>query len=164
MTSKSEIVQAVIQICYPTAQLYVGKVMHVSQSEVFVYIIYWLTLIAFKLWFGYRYIVFPVTVPSLELFDDYMNYEEVKFVRTATLMFAWWFPHFMVYIIDLSIWYSVWSSMVGGFVALYERQGTHSLTHSHSITHSLTHSLTHRRGAKYGPNKGKFHEVAASVV
>jgi callose synthase len=123
MTSKSEIMQAIIQICYPMSQLYVGKVLHVSQMEVFVYIFYWLTLIAFKLWFGYRYIVFPVTVPSLELFDDYMNYEEIKFMRTAVLMFAWWFPHFMVYIIDLSIWYSVWSSMVGGFVALYERQG-----------------------------------------
>merc|ERR1711871_1409790 len=35
----------------------------------------------------------------------------------------WWFPHFLVFIIDLSIFYSLWSSIVGAYVALVERQG-----------------------------------------
>ena len=123
LTFKNELFQAVLQICYPTAQLYVGKELHVPQRDVVKYILFWLSLILFKLWFGYRYIVFPVTIPSLELYDDYMNFAEIKFVKTAMLIFVWWFPHFMVYIIDLSIWYSMWSSIVGGFIALVDRQG-----------------------------------------
>jgi hypothetical protein len=48
-----------------------------------------------------------------------MNFPEVGFPKTAILMFIWWFPHFMVYLIDLSIWFSVWSSMVAGLLALW---------------------------------------------
>lgn len=119
----NDIVQAVLNICYPTSQLYIGKKMDVSVREASNYIIYWLTLIAFKLWFGYRYIVGPVAAPSLELYDDYMNFGTLPFYKTALIIFVWWFPHFLVYCIDLSIWYSCWSSVVGGFIALVERQG-----------------------------------------
>jgi hypothetical protein len=121
MTWNNDVVQALLNICYPTSQLYVGKKTHVPVGEVVGYIFYWLTLISFKLWFGYRYIVNPVTVPSLLLYDDYMNFGNIPFIKTSLLMFVWWFPHFMVYLIDLSIWYSCWSSIVGGFVALIDR-------------------------------------------
>lgn len=120
---KNEFVQALLNICYPFSQLYVGKVVHVPQKEVFSYIFFWLTLISFKLWFGYKFVVFPVTVPTLELYDDYMNYEKISFIKTSSLIFFWWFPHFLVYIIDLSIWYAVWSSVVGGAIAIVDRQG-----------------------------------------
>ena len=123
MTWNNDVVQALLNICYPTSQLYVGKKIDVPMREVFNYIVYWLTLITFKLWFGYRYIVNPVTIPSLELYDDYMNFNKIPFYKTGLLMFVWWFPHFLVYLIDLSIWYSCWSSIFGGFSALVERQG-----------------------------------------
>jgi hypothetical protein len=120
---KNEVLEALLNICYPFSQLYVGKNVHVPQKEVFGYIAFWLSLIAFKLWFGYHYVVFPVTVPTLELYDDYMNFESVSFLKTSFLIFFWWFPHFLVYIIDLSIWYAVWSSVVGGAIAIIDRQG-----------------------------------------
>jgi hypothetical protein len=127
MTWDNDIVQAFLNVCYPLSQLYVAKVTNIKQTDVFVYIFFWLTLLAFKLWFGYRFIVAPVSVPTLEFYDDYMNFyggpEEVSFVKTATIMFFWWFPHFLVYIIDLSIWYSVWAAIVGGFLAIIDRQG-----------------------------------------
>jgi len=123
LTFKNDALQAILNICYPSSQLYVGKKVHVPQPETNAYIFYWLTLIAFKLWFGFRFIVKPVTVPSLELYDDYMNTQRVSFIKTCLLMFVWWFPHFLVYLIDMSIWYSMWSSLVGGFIALVERQG-----------------------------------------
>ena len=123
MTWNHDIVQALLNICYPTSQLYVGKKIDVPFKEVALYILYWLTLIAFKLWFGYRYVVNPVTIPSLQLYDDYMNFQNLPFFKTSVLMFVWWFPHFLVYLIDLSIWYSCWSSIIGGFVALVDRQG-----------------------------------------
>jgi hypothetical protein len=133
-----DIVQAVLNICYPFSQLYVGKSVHVSQYKVIWYIVFWLPLILFKLWFGYRYIIHPVTIPSIELYDDYMNFQKISFIKTSSLMFLWWFPHFLVYIIDLSIWYSVWSAMVGGFVALSQRQG--AVRDSRSFRHHFIRS------------------------
>lgn len=127
LTWDNDIVQALLNVCYPFSQLYVGKPMEVSQREVFGYIFFWITLLSFKLWFGYRYIVSPISIPSLLLYDDYVNFaggpDEISFFKTATLLFFWWFPHFLVYLIDLSIWYSVWASAVGGFIAIVDRQG-----------------------------------------
>lgn len=123
LTFNNDALQALLNICYPISQLFVGKKVHVPSNEVLMYILYWLSLISFKLWFGYRYIVHPVTVPSLELYDDYMNFQRISFYKTGVLMFVWWFPHFLVYLIDLSIWYSMWSSFSGGFTALIDRQG-----------------------------------------
>ena len=123
LSYNNDVVQALLNICYPTSQLYVGKKIDVPLREAANYILYWLTLIAFKLWFGYRYIINPVSEPSIQLYDFYMNYPDMAFYKTASLMFVWWFPHFLVYLIDLSIWYSCWSSLVGGFLALVDRQG-----------------------------------------
>lgn len=123
MTWNNDLVQVLLNILYPFSQLYVGKAIHTTQSESFIYILFWLTLIAFKLWFGYYYIIFPIAIPSIEIFDDYMNFPEVSFFKAAVLMMIWWFPHFMVYMIDLSIWFSVWCAIVGGFDALFDRQG-----------------------------------------
>lgn len=96
LSYNSDVVQAVLNICYPFSELYVGKKVHTTIRESLGYFAYWITLIAFKLWFGYYYIVSPVTVPSIELFDDYMNFPSVTFLRTFVLFFVWWFPHFMV--------------------------------------------------------------------
>lgn len=123
MTWNNDVVQAVLNICYPTSQIFVGKRVHVAQWSVFGYICFWLTLLSFKLWFGFVYLVNPVSEPSLELYDDFMNYDELSFAKTMTLMSVWWLPHFLVYIIDLQIWYAVWSAVMGGFIALVERQG-----------------------------------------
>ena len=123
MTWNNDLIQAILNICYPLSQVYVGKKVHVSQANVFGYIVFWLTLLFFKLWFGYVYVVNPVTEPSLQMYDDYMNYQEIPFAKALALITVWWFPHFLVYIIDLQIWYSVWSAVVGGFHALVERQG-----------------------------------------
>lgn len=119
----NDLVQAILNICYPMSQVFVGKKVHVSQYQVVKYICFWIPLLVFKFWFGYRFIVRPVTLPSIELYDDYMNFQRISFFKTSLLMFVWWFPHFLVYLIDLSIWYSVWISIAGGFIALVERQG-----------------------------------------
>jgi len=123
MTWDNDYFQALLNICYPFSSLYVGKNVHVSTREAMKYIAYWLTLIAFKFWFGYVYIISPICAPSVMLFDDYMNYQKTSFFKTCLLMFILWVPHFLVYLIDMSIWYAVWSSGVGGFIALIERQG-----------------------------------------
>ena len=76
-----------------------------------------------KGFFGYNFITNPITVPSIELYDDYMNFLDIPFVKTVILMLIWWVPHYMVFLIDLSIWYSLWSAFAGAIIALFQRQG-----------------------------------------
>ena len=123
LTSESGILQAVLNICWPFSQLYVGKKVHVSQMDTFRYISFWIPLIVWKLFFGFRFIVHPICAPSILMYDDMMNYDEIGFGKTLILFIIQWVPHFMVYLIDMSIWYSVWASFVGGYHALLERQG-----------------------------------------
>ncbi len=130
MNIQNGLFQALVSICYPFTQLYVGKDTSQPQGEVNKYILFWITLMAFKLWFGYQYVVSPVVIPTLELYDDYMNYNKLSFVKTSMLLFFWWLPHFLVYIIDLSIWYSVWASLAGGIVAITDRLGAVRDTHT----------------------------------
>jgi callose synthase len=123
MTWNNDYLQALLNICYPLSQQYTGKDLNVNSGDLVYYILYWLSLLSFKLVFGYYFIVQPVCVPTIELYDDYMNFQSLSFFKTCLLMFVYWFPHFLVYLIDLSIWYSVWSAGVGGYIALVERQG-----------------------------------------
>lgn len=123
MTWRNDLVQSFLSVMYPISQLLVGKSTHMLQKEVFRYIAFWLVLLVFKLWFGYRFVVSPVCVPTLQLYDDYMNFTHTSFSKTALLIFFWWFPHFLVFIIDLSIWYACWSSAIGGFIAITARLG-----------------------------------------
>lgn len=123
LLSKNELVQALLSIVYPNSQLYVGKDTSLPAGHVWISVVYWVSLLSFKLWFGYYFVVGPVATPTLELYDDFMNFHRPSFLKTSVLMFFWWLPHFLVYIIDLSIWYAVWSSMAGGIVAMYDRLG-----------------------------------------
>lgn len=123
LTCKNEFLQSFLSVVYPVSQQFVGKTTGLKQNEVSRYIFFWVTLLLFKLWFGFEYVVGPVATPTLELYDDYMNFERVSFLKTAFLIFFWWLPHFLVFIIDLSIWYAVWSSLAGGFIAITDRLG-----------------------------------------
>ena len=123
MTWENDYFQALLNICYPLSQLYVGKTMHVTTKEAFKYIAFWLSLIAFKFYFAYTCVISPICGPSVELYDDYMNFQRTSLFKTCLLMFILWVPHLLVYLIDMSIWYAVWSSGIGAVVALVERQG-----------------------------------------
>ena len=123
LTSSDGILQAVLGICYPLSNMYVGKKVHVDQWNVLGYAFFWSTLIAWKIYFGYHMITKPISVPTLELYDDYMNFMDVPFAKTFILMVIWWLPHFLVFLIDLAIWFSVWSSLVGAYKAIMQRMG-----------------------------------------
>ena len=62
MCWNDDVVQALLNICYPFSQLYVGKKLHVSQWETLGYILFWLTVIPWKLYFGYTFIINPITI------------------------------------------------------------------------------------------------------
>ena len=81
-----------------------GKKLDVPQMEVFGYIFFWITLLAWKLLFGYMFITNSVTGPTILMYDKYMNYEDQSLVKLLVLLFVWWSPHYLVFLIDLSIW------------------------------------------------------------
>lgn len=121
---KNDIIQAILSVCSPLTQLFrVGNPIPPPQKETYGYIFFWVTLLSFKFYFAYLFIIQPAIGPTVYLFDTYMNYGAPGFLHTCTLLILWWLPHFLVYIIDLSIWYTVWASIAGGIVALSLRLG-----------------------------------------
>ena len=96
LSCNNDVVQAVLNICYPFSELYVGKKVHTTLGDSVGYFVFWFSLLTFKVWFGYNFIVKPLAGPSIELYDDYLNYPSISFSRTVILFLIWWFPHFMV--------------------------------------------------------------------
>lgn len=48
-------IQALLNICYPLSRVYVGKRVDVSVGVAMRYIFFWSTLLAWKLYFSYKY-------------------------------------------------------------------------------------------------------------
>jgi hypothetical protein len=123
-SGKSEWLAAALHIYFPMSRIYVGKQVVEKWTKAIVYQMYWLTLLTFKFCFGYYYLVRPMCSPTLELLDDQANYpNEYVFSMTLFLVVIRWIPAFLVYILDLSIWYSLWSGVVGMYVGMDEGLG-----------------------------------------
>ena len=106
-TSQNDYVQSFLNMLYPLSRLYVGKEVHESIGHSAIYIIFWLTMMTWKLFFSYIFEVYSMVLPSLELTDDYVNYPNQSFLKMMVLLLMRWFPQFIVYLIDMSIWYSM---------------------------------------------------------
>jgi len=85
---------------------------------------FWITMIAFKLIFSYRFEVSAMVLPTLELTDDYINYHNMSFFRMSLLLVCRWLPQFLVYTIDMSIWYALWQAFAGTAVGLEDNLGS----------------------------------------
>ncbi len=119
----NQIARVFMRICYQNSHLFVGKELNEKQEQANKYILFWCSLLAWKLFFGYVFIIHGICALTVEIYDDYLNFKDISFAKSAVLMIVTWLPHFVVYLIDLSIWYAVWASLVGGTIALLERQG-----------------------------------------
>jgi hypothetical protein len=42
---------------------------------------------------------------------------------TIALFIAKWLPHFLIYLIDTSIWYALWAALTGGLVGASDKLG-----------------------------------------
>lgn len=122
-TSQNDVVQSFLNILYPISRLYVAKEVHESFGHTFVYLFFWVTLMAWKLFFSYVFEVYSMVLPSLQLTDDYLNYPDQSFFKMVLLLSMRWLPQFLVYIIDMSIWYAVWQAFAGTSVGLSEDLG-----------------------------------------
>jgi len=122
-TSQNDYVQAFLNILYPISRLYVGKEVHESFGHTFVYLIFWITLLAWKLFFSYIFEVYSMVLPSIQLTDDYVNYPNQSFAKMMLLLSMRWLPQFIVYLIDMSIWYAAWQAFAGTSVGFSDNLG-----------------------------------------
>jgi len=122
-TSPNDYVQSFLNILFPLSRLYVGKEVHESFSSTAIYLFFWGTLMVWKLFFSYIFEVYSMVLPTLELTDDYVNYPGQSFAKMSLLLFMRWLPQFLVYLIDMSIWYSVWQAFAGTAVGFSENLG-----------------------------------------
>ena len=121
--SQNDFVQSFLNILYPLSRLYVAKDVHESFSHTVVYMFFWLTLLTWKLFFSYIFEVYSMVLPTLELTDDYLNYPNQSFAKMVVLLSMRWLPQFIVYIIDMSIWYAAWQAFAGTAVGLSDHLG-----------------------------------------
>eukprot|EP00567_Pseudictyota_dubia_P000459 CAMPEP_0197467590 /NCGR_PEP_ID=MMETSP1175-20131217/65644_1 /TAXON_ID=1003142 /ORGANISM="Triceratium dubium, Strain CCMP147" /LENGTH=2205 /DNA_ID=CAMNT_0043003667 /DNA_START=287 /DNA_END=6905 /DNA_ORIENTATION=+ len=122
-TSQNDYLQSFLNILFPLSRLYVGKEVHESLGHTAVYAFFWITMIAWKLFFSYIFEVYAMVLPTLQLTDDYQNYPDQSFLKMTLLLTMRWFPQFLVYLIDMSIWYAVWQAFAGTSVGFSEHLG-----------------------------------------
>jgi len=122
-TSQNDFVQSFLNILYPLSRLYVGKEVHESFGHTIVYMLFWLSLMTWKLFFSYIFEVYSMVLPTLQLTDDFLNYPNQSFAKMMLLLSMRWLPQFIVYIIDMSIWYAAWQAFAGTSVGLSDHLG-----------------------------------------
>ncbi|CAM9568890.1 unnamed protein product [Chrysoparadoxa australica] len=122
-TRKNDYVNAFLNIAYPNSRLYVGKNVYVTMKEFAGIFFFWVTLLAWKMYFSYQYEIRILVLPTTELFDDFMNFPDGNIMRTILLMVLRWIPQGFIYLIDTSIWFACWSAMAGTFVGMQEGLG-----------------------------------------
>jgi callose synthase len=123
LTSPNDYVQSFLNILYPISRLYTGKEVHESFGHTVVYIFFWVTLMAWKLFFSYIFEVYSMVLPSIQLTDDYANYPNQSFAKMMLLLTMRWLPQFIVYLIDMSIWYAAWQAFAGTSVGFSDNLG-----------------------------------------
>jgi callose synthase len=123
LTSQSDYVQSFLNILYPSSRLYVGKEVHESFGHTVVYLIFWSTLMLWKLLFSYVFEVYSMVLPTIQLTDDYVNYPNQSFAKMMLLLVMRWLPQFIVYLIDMSIWYAAWQAFAGTAVGFSDNLG-----------------------------------------
>jgi callose synthase len=122
-TSHNDYVQSFLNILYPLSRLYVGKEVQESVAHVAVYVLFWVTMMSWKLCFSYIFEVYSMVLPSLQLTDDYANFPDQSFTKMLLLLSLRWLPQFIVYLIDMSIWYAAWQAFAGTSVGFSNHLG-----------------------------------------
>ncbi|CAN0580300.1 unnamed protein product, partial [Laminaria digitata] len=57
-----------------------------------------------------------LVLPTVELYDDYVNYPGTSYWGMFFLILLRWIPQMFIYLIDTTIWFACWSAMTGSVV------------------------------------------------
>ncbi|TDH64861.1 hypothetical protein CCR75_001558 [Bremia lactucae] len=109
-------------IVSPMNRLYVGDNVLDPESKSVGYQLFWTSLLAWKLYFSYKFEIYPLVVPSFLLYADHLE-NNVSMITTVFLIFLNWMPFFLVFCVDITIWNSIWMAVTGTFVGFSSRIG-----------------------------------------
>eukprot|EP00578_Thalassiosira_sp_NH16_P001495 CAMPEP_0181139254 /NCGR_PEP_ID=MMETSP1071-20121207/34687_1 /TAXON_ID=35127 /ORGANISM="Thalassiosira sp., Strain NH16" /LENGTH=2241 /DNA_ID=CAMNT_0023226155 /DNA_START=250 /DNA_END=6976 /DNA_ORIENTATION=+ len=161
-TSRNDYVQTFLNILFPISRLYVGKEMHESFRHTAVYVFFWGTLISWKLFFSYVFEVYSMVLPTVQLTDDYANFPDQSFVKMGLLLILRWLPQFIVYCIDMSIWYAVWQAFAGTSVGFSDHLG--DIRSMKDIRNSFGRAPEHFCTKMLSPDAGSRRGSSASFL
>merc|ERR1711918_95314 len=83
----------------------------------------WLLILTWKLYFSYQFEIKFNALPSVELYDDYINYPDGSIFATTILICVRWIPFIFIYCLDNMIWYSIYAGITGIIVGYNEHLG-----------------------------------------
>ncbi|KAL7541715.1 hypothetical protein ACHAXR_012973, partial [Thalassiosira sp. AJA248-18] len=161
-TSRNDYIQTFLNILYPISRLYTAKEMHESFNHTAVYVFFWATLIAWKLYFSYVFEVYSMVLPTIQLTDDYANFPEQSFLKMSLLLILRWLPQFIVYCIDMSIWYAVWQAFAGTSVGFSDHLG--DIRSMKDIRNSFGRAPEHFCTKMLSPDAGSRRGSSASFL
>jgi callose synthase len=161
-TSRNDYVQTFLNILFPSSRLYVGKEVHESLKHTSVYVFFWATLISWKLFFSYVFEVYSMVLPTIELTDDYANFPNQSLVKMGLLLLLRWTPQFLVYCIDMSIWYAIWQAFAGTSVGFSDHLG--DIRSMKDIRNSFGRAPEHFCTKMLSPDAGSRRGSSASFM
>jgi callose synthase len=100
-----------MQLIYPQHSLYVGHNTYAGPGRYILYTTFWVTMLAFKLWFSYQFQILPLIQPSFDIFAEATAQHPTG--SKVVLLACIWIPVLFIYFIDLQIWYFCWYAIVG---------------------------------------------------
>lgn len=102
-----------VQFWWPYLRSYMGNHMEESMLNVLKYQLFWVTLLAVKFYVSFSYQIMPIIPITVQLVQE--KYSPLKLVF---LILTMWAPFFLVFILDICIWYSVWQAICGALVGI----------------------------------------------
>ncbi|CAH0477376.1 unnamed protein product [Peronospora belbahrii] len=109
-------------IVSPINRLYIGDNVLDPESWSVGYQFFWVSQLSWKMYFSYKFEIYPLVVPSFLLYADHVE-NKVSMTATMVLIFLNWIPFFLVYCVDITIWNSIWMAFTGTFVGFSSHIG-----------------------------------------
>ncbi|XP_020596984.1 callose synthase 12-like [Phalaenopsis equestris] len=105
---------------------FVGRGLREGLVDNVKYALFWVLLLAVKFTFSYFLQIKPMISPSKSIYKLHIteyHWHELFSRTNRFAVFLLWLPVVLVYLLDISIWYSIFSSLVGALVGLFSHIG-----------------------------------------
>ncbi|PKA66554.1 Callose synthase 12 [Apostasia shenzhenica] len=108
------------------SRTFVGRGLREGLVDNVKYALFWVLLLAVKFIFSYFLQIKPMVSPTKAIYKLHVSHYEWHELFSRTNRFAiflLWLPVVLIYLMDISIWYSIFSSFVGALVGLFSHIG-----------------------------------------
>lgn len=113
----------IFRLWWPINRLYVGRDAHERGAQIWKYQLYWVTLLAWKMFCSYYFQVSPLIKPTIDmLFTKTTDGDEVT-EEDVFIVAALWAPFVLVYFFDPVIWFALWQGIAGVWVGMQQKIG-----------------------------------------